>query len=318
MRQLSATSSRARPVRAAGSFDALLDVEGGAQQDRVVGGSQLAAARIAELLGDACGGELRPSHHAVLLDVEALGARRVPGPVGIDPARQARQAPPSLLEVQEDEWPDPWDRARVAPQPPPVLDEVVALGVGGEGVEAQLGEQREDAVLHHIPDLAGAFSEFARVLRPGGAVVFCGEPSRNGDRLAAVPKRAGTIFAPVWRRLVGADAAGPNGDHAHHAEHALESEVDVHAFAPDELEAMLGEVGFGQVRVRGEELLANVYGWWLRSLESSAVPEQVPVRWRRFAFRSYLALQRVDVAALEPRLPPSLFYNLVLSARRAS
>jgi ubiquinone/menaquinone biosynthesis C-methylase UbiE len=174
------------------------------------------------------------------------------------------------------------------------------------------------AVLHHIPDLAGAFSEFARVLRPGGAVVFCGEPSRNGDRLAAVPKRAGTIFAPVWRRLVGADAAGPNGDHAHHAEHALESEVDVHAFAPDELEAMLGEVGFGQVRVRGEELLANVYGWWLRSLESSAVPEQVPVRWRRFAFRSYLALQRVDVAALEPRLPPSLFYNLVLSARRAS
>ena len=26
--------------------------------------------------------------------------------------------------------------------------------------------------------------------------------------------------------------------------------------------------------------------------------------WRRFAFRSYLALQRVDAALLEPRLPP--------------
>ncbi len=42
----------------------------------------------------------------------------------------------------------------------------------------------------------------------------------------------------------------------------------------------------------------------------------MPQRWRHFAFRSYLALQRVDTALLEPRLPPELFYNLVLSARR--
>ena len=39
-------------VRAGGSFDALLDVEGGAQQDRVVGGSALLATRIAAELGD--------------------------------------------------------------------------------------------------------------------------------------------------------------------------------------------------------------------------------------------------------------------------
>jgi hypothetical protein len=68
--------------------------------------------------------------------------------------------------------------------------------------------------------------------------------------------------------------------------------------------------------VRGEELLANVYGWWLRALESSAEPDEVPERWRLFAFRSYIALQRVDVALLEPRLPASLFYNLLLSARK--
>src|SRR6478735_4952804 len=61
------------------------------------------------------------------------------------------------------------------------------------------------AVLHHIPDLKRAFSEFRRVLRPGGAIAFCGEPSRYGDRLAVAPKRAGMIAAPAWRRLVGAD-----------------------------------------------------------------------------------------------------------------
>jgi hypothetical protein len=63
--------------------------------------------------------------------------------------------------------------------------------------------------------------------------------------------------------------------------------------------------------------LANAYGWTVRTLEGSADPERVPDRWRRLALRSYLALQRLDAALLEPRLPASAFYNLVLSARAA-
>ena len=39
-------------MRSAGSFDMLLDVEGGAQQDRFVGGSQLLSIKLAEKLGD--------------------------------------------------------------------------------------------------------------------------------------------------------------------------------------------------------------------------------------------------------------------------
>src|SRR3954454_3890544 len=57
------------------------------------------------------------------------------------------------------------------------------------------------AVLHHLPDLHQAFREFARVLRPGGTLVFAGEPSRVGDRLAAVPKRTAAAAAPAWRAL---------------------------------------------------------------------------------------------------------------------
>src|SRR5204862_5893689 len=60
------------------------------------------------------------------------------------------------------------------------------------------------AVLHHIPDLDTALGEFARVLVPGGTLVFMGEPSRHGDRIAALPKRIGMVAAPAWRRLVGA------------------------------------------------------------------------------------------------------------------
>ncbi len=174
------------------------------------------------------------------------------------------------------------------------------------------------AVLHHIPDLERAFAEFERVLRPGGVIAFCGEPSAHGDQLAAWPKRAAVLAAPAWRRLVGAgprdDAGGSDPDYGH----ALEAEVDVHAFEPEALEATMRGAGLENVRIRGEELLANLYGWVLRTLESTADQEQIPDRWRHFAFRSYLALQRVDSAVLEPRLPPQLFYNLVLSARNPS
>jgi SAM-dependent methyltransferase len=171
------------------------------------------------------------------------------------------------------------------------------------------------AVLHHIPDLEAALAEFHRVLRPGGAIAFCGEPSRYGDRLASAPKRVGTLAAPAWRRLVGAaPRAIPMPDQS--SGHALEGEVDVHAFAPGDLRVALAAAGFERRRIGGEELLANAWGWGLRTVESTAEPDSVSWGWRRFAFNSYLALQKVDTRLLEPHLPAELFYNLLLSGRR--
>ena len=171
------------------------------------------------------------------------------------------------------------------------------------------------AVLHHIPDLERAFDEFRRVLRPGGAIAFCGEPSRYGDRLAALPKRAGLLAAPAWRRLVGAEErAVPEAEQSNG--HALEAEVDVHAFAPADLRRLLRDGGFERCRVGGEGCLANAWGWGLRTVESSAEPESISWSWRRFAFNSYIALQKVDTRLLEPRLPAELFYNLLLSGRK--
>jgi ubiquinone/menaquinone biosynthesis C-methylase UbiE len=177
------------------------------------------------------------------------------------------------------------------------------------------------AVLHHLPSLESALAEFARVLAPGGTLAIMGEPSRNGDRLAWMPKRLGSLAAPVWRRLMGADAKpatldGPDESLPERNGAELERLVDVHVFNPRTLEALAAGAGLVDVRVTGEELLANTYGWWLRALEAGTDPELVPRAWHLFAFRSYLALQWLDGKLLEPRLPASLFYNLLLSAQK--
>jgi ubiquinone/menaquinone biosynthesis C-methylase UbiE len=170
------------------------------------------------------------------------------------------------------------------------------------------------AILHHIPDLAQAFREFARVLAPGGTVLFAGEPSRYGDRLAKVPKRAATAVAPLWRRAIGARPAPPADGGAPEA--SLEGFVDVHAFSPGELSTFARDAGFADVRVTGEELLANWFGWTNRTLEATAHPEDVPWGWRNYAYRGYLALQGLDRHLLESRLPAAIFYNLIVTAHK--
>ena len=90
----------------------------------------------------------------------------------------------------------------------------------------------------------------------------------------------------------------------------------MHAFDPGDLQRLMQGAGFTDTRVQGEELLANWFGWFNRTLEASADPKGIPMPWIRYAYRGYLVLQGVDRRLLEGRLPPQLFYNLMLAAHK--
>jgi ubiquinone/menaquinone biosynthesis C-methylase UbiE len=192
--------------------------------------------------------------------------------------------------------------------------DAAALPFEDESFDLVLGH----AVLHHLPELDRAFAEFHRVLRPGGTLFFAGEPSRRGDRIASVPKRVAWQISPAWRAALRVPKAPhlnghpmPPGD-----DHYLEGQVDVHAFVPADLERHADAAGFAGVRVRGEELLANWFGWFNRTLEASADQKAIPMPWIHYAHRGYLLLQSIDRRLLEGRLPPELFYNLMLAATK--
>ncbi len=187
-----------------------------------------------------------------------------------------------------------------------------ALPFPDESFDLVLGH----AVLHHLPDLRRAFSEFHRVLSPGGRLAFAGEPSRSGDRIASIPKRGANALAPLWRRAIGAGPASGASGSRDENDHELERFVDIHAFAPGDLSRHARRAGFTDVRVRGEELVANWFGWFNRALEATANPDDVPMLWRQYAFNGYLLLQRLDERVFEPMLPPAIFYNLLVTARK--
>lgn len=174
------------------------------------------------------------------------------------------------------------------------------------------------AVIHHIPDVELAFREMLRVLRPGGRLVICGEPTRYGDRVARVLSRATWWTATRVSRLplIERRWARPveELDESSRAA-ALEAVVDLHTFDPDVLAATVRRAGGAGVHTVTEELTAAWFGWPVRTFEHAVNPERLGWRWAMFAYRSWLGLSALD-RVLSRVVPDELFYNVSVTAVR--
>ena len=147
------------------------------------------------------------------------------------------------------------------------------------------------AVLHHIPDVGLALQECLRVLKPGGRLVFAGEPTRHGDFLARRLSRLTWFATTNVTRLPGLTSwRRPQAELDESSRAAeLEAVVDLHTFAPGELAELAGAAGATGVEVKT--------GW----------------NWARFAYRGWLALSAVDRHVWSRVVPADLFYNALVT-----
>lgn len=171
------------------------------------------------------------------------------------------------------------------------------------------------AVLHHIPDVELSLREVIRVLRPGGRFVFAGEPTRVGDGYARA------LSTLTWRvvtnvtRLPGLGSwRRPQAELDESSRvAALEAIVDLHTFAPDELERVAANAGAIEVQTASEEFTAAMLGWPIRTFEAAAPPGRLGWGWARFAFTSWKALSWVDANVWRHVVPKGWFYNVLVT-----
>jgi ubiquinone/menaquinone biosynthesis C-methylase UbiE len=174
------------------------------------------------------------------------------------------------------------------------------------------------AVIHHLPDVEQAFREMLRVLKPGGRVVICGEPTRYGDFVARRLSRATWWATTRITRLpfVRNRWARPQQelDESSRAA-ALESVVDLHTFDPDELARTVERAGAADVRTTTEELTAAWFGWPVRTFEAAVNPDRLGWGWANFAYRTWQRLSALD-RVLARVVPDELYYNVSVTGRR--
>jgi monoamine oxidase len=184
----------------AGSWDDLIDTEGGAQQDRIVGGSQLISLRMAEALGD----RIRLNSPVRRITVEGDGAA-VAGEVKA--ARTIVALPPALAGRLEYDPPLPGARDQLT-QRMPMGTVIKCMAVYDEPF------WRSDGLSGQALSLPGPVQVIYDNTPPGGSpgVLLGFLEGDDGRRLGAAPEaERREAVVGNFARMFGERAAKPSG-----------------------------------------------------------------------------------------------------------
>jgi ubiquinone/menaquinone biosynthesis C-methylase UbiE len=206
--------------------------------------------------------------------------------------------------------------------------ESLGLDIGGRVADAEGIPYRDDtfdlvvghAVLHHIPDVEQSLREVIRVLKPGGRLVFAGEPTTVGNGYARA------LSTLTWRVVTNATRLpGLTGWRRPQAEldessraAALEAIVDLHTFDPGDLEQMAVNAGAVDVHTATTEFTAAMLGWPLRTIEAAVPPGRLGWNWAKFAFRSWTTLSFFDANVWGRVVPKAWYYNVMVTGVKPS
>jgi len=158
------------------------------------------------------------------------------------------------------------------------------------------------------------------VLKPGGRFVFAGEPTTVGNGYARA------LADLTWNLTIRAvKLPGLGGWRRPQAEidensraAALEWVVDLHTFDPKDLERMATNAGALQVRTASEEFSAAMFGWPVRTFESTVPPGRLGWGWAKFAFNGWKTLSWVDANVWRRVVPKGWFYNVMVTGVKPS
>ena len=158
------------------------------------------------------------------------------------------------------------------------------------------------AVLHHIPDLT-APREFHGCCDPAAPSRSAASPLATETRSRPLPKRGALLAAPLWRRLVGRRRARPGARSARRRQPRPRERGRRPRVLAGRLQRLFAGAGFGGSGSVARSCWRTCMAGWCAHSSPPRNPTG-PVRLAHFAFRSYLALQRVD--RVPARAPPAI------------